>query len=63
MKGQKAIRFEEKDMFSSMSNKVLIDTYFNAVRLKLDEDFIMLLKVEMSQRGIEKEEVERMDQS
>ena len=63
MKGQKAIRFEEKDMFSSMSNKVLIDTYFNAVRLKLDEDFIMLLEVEMSRRGIEKEKVERMDQS
>ena len=47
-------------MFSSMSNKVLIDTYFNAVRLKLDEDFIKLLEEEIDLRGLELDMVERM---
>jgi hypothetical protein len=47
-------------MFSSMSNTVLIDTYFNAVKLKLDEDFIILLKEEISRRGIQLDKVERM---
>ncbi len=50
-------------MFSSMSNKVLIDTYLNAVRLKLDEDFIILLKEEISCRGLTVDEVERMVKS
>ena len=50
-------------MFSSMGNKVLIDTYFNAVKLKLDEDFIILLEEEISRRGLEIEKVERMNQS
>jgi hypothetical protein len=47
-------------MFSSMSNKVLIDTYFNAVNLKLDEDFIKLLEEETVRRGIQLDKVERM---
>lgn len=47
-------------MFSSMSNKVLVDTYNNAVKLKLDEDFIILLKEEISRRGIQIDKVERM---
>jgi hypothetical protein len=47
-------------MFSSMSNKVLIDTYFNAVKLKLDLDFIKLLEEEIDRRGIQSEKVERM---
>ncbi|WP_260631700.1 sporulation histidine kinase inhibitor Sda [Neobacillus niacini] len=47
-------------MFSSMSNKVLIDTYFNAVNLKLDEDFIKLLEEEIVRRGIQLDKVERM---
>jgi hypothetical protein len=47
-------------MFSSMSNKVLIDTYFNAVKLKLDEDFLFLLEEEISRRGIEIEKVGRI---
>jgi hypothetical protein len=47
-------------MFSSMSNKVLIDTYYNAVKLKLDEDFIKLLDEEIDRRGIQSNKVERM---
>lgn len=47
-------------MFSSMSNIVLIDTYFNAVKLKLDEDFIKLLEEEIDRRGIQSDMVERM---
>lgn len=47
-------------MFSSMSNKVLVETYFNAVRLKLDEDFIILLEEEINRRGIQLDQVERM---
>lgn len=47
-------------MFSSMSNKVLIDTYFNAVKLKLDEDFIKLLEEEIDRRGVSLDTVERM---
>ncbi|WHX98175.1 sporulation histidine kinase inhibitor Sda [Neobacillus sp. DY30] len=47
-------------MFSSLGNKVLIDTYFNAVRLKLDEDFIQLLEEEIDRRGIQLDTVERM---
>jgi hypothetical protein len=47
-------------MFSSMSNKVLIDTYFNAVKLKLDEEFIKLLEEEIARRGIQLDKVERM---
>ncbi|MEH6996721.1 sporulation histidine kinase inhibitor Sda [Neobacillus drentensis] len=47
-------------MFSSMNNNVLIDTYFNAVKLKLDEDFIILLEEEISRRGIQLDKVERM---
>lgn len=47
-------------MFSSMSNKVLIDSYFNAVKLKLDEDFIKLLEEEIERRGIQLDTVERM---
>ncbi|MBY0148252.1 sporulation histidine kinase inhibitor Sda [Neobacillus niacini] len=43
-----------------MSNKVLIDTYFNAVNLKLDEDFIKLLEEEIVRRGIQLDKVERM---
>ena len=50
-------------MFSSMGNKFLIDTYFNAVKLKLDEDFIILLEEEIGRRGLEIEKVERMNQS
>ena len=50
-------------MFSSMGNKVLIDTYINAVKLKLDEDFIILLEEEICRRGLEIEKVERMNQS
>jgi developmental checkpoint coupling sporulation initiation to replication initiation len=47
-------------MFSSISNKVLIDTYYNAVKLKLDEDFIKLLDEEIDRRGIQSNKVERM---
>jgi len=47
-------------MFSSMSNKVLIDTFFNAIKLKLDEDFIKLLEDEIERRGIQLDQVERM---
>jgi hypothetical protein len=47
-------------MFSSMGNNVLIDTYFNAVKLNLDEDFIILLEEEISRRGIQLDKVERM---
>lgn len=47
-------------MFSSMSNKVLIETHSTAVRLKLDEDFIILLEEEISRRGIQLDKVERM---
>ncbi|WP_251633434.1 sporulation histidine kinase inhibitor Sda [Neobacillus niacini] len=47
-------------MFSSMSNNVLINTYFSAVKLKLDEDFIILLEEEISRRGIQLDKVERM---
>ncbi|MEH7013619.1 sporulation histidine kinase inhibitor Sda [Neobacillus niacini] len=47
-------------MFSSMSNKVLIDTYNNAVKLKLDEDFLILLEEEIKRRGIQEDKVERM---
>jgi hypothetical protein len=48
-------------MFSSMSNKVLIDTYFNAVKLKVDVDFILLLEEEIDRRGIHLDDkVERM---
>ncbi|PAE39125.1 sporulation histidine kinase inhibitor Sda [Bacillus sp. 7884-1] len=47
-------------MFSSMGNKVLIDTYFNAVKLKLDEEFIKLLEEEIDRRGIQLDKVERM---
>jgi Sporulation inhibitor A len=47
-------------MFSSMSNKVLVETYNNAVKLKLDEDFIILLEEEISRRGIQVDKVERM---
>ena len=47
-------------MFSSMSNKVLIETFNSAVRLKLDEDFIILLEEEISRRGIQLDTVERM---
>jgi hypothetical protein len=47
-------------MFSSMNNKVLIDTYFNAVKLKLDEDFIKLLEEEIDRRGIQSDKIERM---
>ncbi|MFP7300185.1 sporulation histidine kinase inhibitor Sda [Neobacillus niacini] len=43
-----------------MSNKVLVETYFNAVRLKLDEDFIILLEEEINRRGIQLDQVERM---
>jgi len=42
-------------MFSSLSNKDLIETYFNAVKLKLDQEFITLLEEEISKRGIELE--------
>jgi DNA polymerase sigma len=45
-------------MFSSMSNKVLIDTYFSAVRLKLEADFIILLEEEISRRGLIVDKVE-----
>lgn len=47
-------------MFSSMGNKVLIDTYFSAVKLNLDEDFIKLLEEEIDRRGIQLDKVERM---
>ncbi|MEC1524288.1 sporulation histidine kinase inhibitor Sda [Neobacillus niacini] len=47
-------------MFSSLSNKVLVDTYFNAVKLELDEDFIKLLEEEIDRRGIQLDTVERM---
>ncbi|WP_419887468.1 sporulation histidine kinase inhibitor Sda [Neobacillus niacini] len=47
-------------MFSSLSNKVLVDTYFNAVKLELDEDFIKLLEEEIDRRGIQVDMVERM---
>jgi hypothetical protein len=47
-------------MFSSMSNKVLVETYKNAVKLKLDEEFIILLEEEISRRGIQLDKVERM---
>jgi hypothetical protein len=47
-------------MFSSMSNKVLVETYKNAVKLNLDEDFIILLEEEISRRGIQLDKVERM---
>lgn len=47
-------------MFSSLSNKVLVDTYYNAVKLKLDEDFINLLEEEIDRRGIQLDTVERM---
>jgi hypothetical protein len=47
-------------MFSSLSNKVLVDTYFNAVKLKLEEDFIKLLEEEIDRRGIQLDTVERM---
>ncbi|WP_081954375.1 sporulation histidine kinase inhibitor Sda [Neobacillus niacini] len=45
-------------MFSSMSNKVLIETYNNAVKLKLDVDFLKLLEEEINRRGIQSEKVE-----
>jgi hypothetical protein len=48
-------------MFSSMGNKVLVDTYFNAIKLKLDEDFIKLLEVEIDRRGIQLDMVERVE--
>lgn len=45
-------------MFSSLSNKDLEDLYFKAVTLKLDKEFIILLKEEMARRGLKVEKVE-----
>jgi hypothetical protein len=42
-------------MFSQLSNKELIDSYMNALKLKLDQEFISMLEEEISQRGIKLE--------
>ncbi|WP_083652264.1 sporulation histidine kinase inhibitor Sda [Bacillus sp. MRMR6] len=42
-------------MFSKLSNKELIDSYLNALKLKLDQEFICLLEEEIIRRGIELE--------
>jgi developmental checkpoint coupling sporulation initiation to replication initiation len=35
-----------------ISNEVLIDSYFKAIELKLDQDFIDLLLEEINRRGL-----------
>ncbi len=39
-------------MFQQLSNKTLIEAYENAKFLRLDEEFISLLELELNNRGL-----------
>ncbi|WP_338470913.1 sporulation histidine kinase inhibitor Sda [Niallia sp. XMNu-256] len=39
-------------MFSNVSDKLLVMSYFNALELKVEQDFILLLRREIDRRGI-----------
>ncbi len=39
-------------MFQQLSNRTLLEAYENAVFLRLDEEFINLLKKELQNRGV-----------
>ncbi|GIN63226.1 hypothetical protein J27TS8_32190 [Robertmurraya siralis] len=43
-------------MFTELKNEDIMQTYQHAVKLKLDQEFIEILKKEMVQRGIMIEE-------
>ncbi|WP_019154154.1 sporulation histidine kinase inhibitor Sda [Robertmurraya massiliosenegalensis] len=43
-------------MFTGFKNEDIMRTYQLAVQLKLDQDFIQILKDEMEQRGLQVEE-------
>lgn len=38
--------------FEDLSDELLVDSYLRSIELKLDEDFILLLKDELVGRGI-----------
>jgi hypothetical protein len=40
-------------VFLNLSNEKLVDIYLSSLKLDLDKDFISLLELEISRRGIE----------